>query len=259
MVERWGKAVLQRFKKLKAEKDLDGDAESQASTEEWILASLRGQIEGLAPFPLHNMDLNLARWDQWMRRHLGTKVLWKAGGDPLVAWACRVCRLRGQWGTREEECRSVLDKAEDQNAAEASRVFPDAVASPGLKGEREDGLAQDLGLGDGEPLTAGQRMVVEDVRQETALDVDDGEGNVLREEESQGRGSPPRMAASSESAEQQEEQGSNECNSAGQAPELVEGGTWMDLRGARPDDEFFQGPRATRARMEREDAAPADS
>ena len=173
MVERWGKAVLQRFKKLKAEKNLDGDAESH----------------------------------QWMRGHLGTKVLWKAGGDPLVAWACKVCRLRGQWGTREEECRSVLDKAEDQNPAEASRVFPDAMASPGLKGEREDGLAQDLGRGDGEPLTAGQRMVVEDVRQETALDVGDGEGNVLREEKSQGRGSPARMAASSESAEQRRNKG----------------------------------------------------
>ena len=86
-------------------------------------------------------------------------------------------------------------------------MLQDAVAEPGLRGEQEACRGQRQGQEGDDHVTEGQEIRVEEVLQDTALDMEEGQGNVRSAEGTQGQGSPPGLAMNSEPAGQHEDQG----------------------------------------------------
>ena len=74
---------------------------------------IRAAAAEIAPFPAENMEINVARWDQWQMGYVPTKTLRKASGGPLIKSPAKAAR-----GVREEECRPILARAVDQGQHE---------------------------------------------------------------------------------------------------------------------------------------------
>ena len=66
------------------------DEPSESEEVEILPDKIRAAAAEIAPFPAENMEINVARWDQWQM-----KTLRKASGGPLIVWACRVCKIAG--------------------------------------------------------------------------------------------------------------------------------------------------------------------
>ena len=84
--ERWGTRRLDEFKRRPSARKDDGDAgqASNASTQEFMPEADRTRIREVACFDVAQLDLNLARWDQWRLGHVSSRSIKKAGVDPLL-------------------------------------------------------------------------------------------------------------------------------------------------------------------------------